>query len=130
GDVYHSVPDLTPQGGSRIWTEGELDILIVDRAPVLGGEQIDFIAFGDTGPADKKVEFRRNALMHPPTAVASLTGTPSKVSGPSTAPISRNVNVLENVEADGTTVWRTTWNISADSVSPGDRAQLMPRVFV
>lgn len=130
GDVLHSVPDLTPQGGSRIYTQDELDILIVDRAPILGGEQIDFIAYGDTGPTDKMVEFRRNGLMHPPTTIATLTGTPSKVSGPSSAPISRNVNTLENVEADGATIWRTTWDISTDGFSPGDRAQLMPRVFV
>ena len=118
-------------GGERIFTPGELHIEIVDRLAVLGGEELRFKAWGDVGAVDKNVEFRFNTQNEVPVTLASLTGTPAVVSGPAAAPtLNVGLKRLEGVEADGSSVYSTIWNISADGVSSGQRAQLVPRIFV
>jgi hypothetical protein len=115
-------------GGERIFTPGELHIEIVNRLAVLGGEAVRFKAWGATG-ADKQVDFRYNSQTEVPLSQATLTGTPTVVSGPAPAP-TRLVNVLQGVTADGVTVYQTTWNITANGLVSGQRAQLVPRIFV
>jgi hypothetical protein len=115
-------------GGERIFTPGELHIEIVERLAVVGGEAVRFKAWGAAG-ADKNVDFRFNTENEVPLAQATLIGTPSVVSGAAPAP-TRNVNVLEGVTADGTTIYQTTWDVSTDGLVSGQRAQLVPRVYV
>jgi hypothetical protein len=115
-------------GGERIFTPGELHIEIIERIALLGGEAVRFKAWGATG-ADKNVYFRFNTQTEVPLTQATLIGTPSVVSGPAPAP-TRNVNTLEGVTADGTTVYQTTWDVATDGLVAGQRVQLAPRIFV
>jgi hypothetical protein len=117
-------------GGERIFTQGELHIEIVDRLAVLGGEAVRFKCWGDPGPADKNVEFKRDDENEVPIATATLIGTPTVVSGPGAAP-TRLVNVLQGVEADnGATIYETTWDITTDGFVSGQRGQLVPRIYI
>jgi len=122
GDVAHAVASAKAPGGERIFTPSELDILITAKAPVLGGERIYFKAYGAVGPTDKTVEFYYNRQGEPAVATATLSGTAA--GGVAT----RVGNTITNVQADGTTTYEITWNITADSISAGDRVQLVPRV--
>lgn len=115
-------------GGERIFTPGELHIEITDRLAVLGGEAIRFKAWGATG-ADKQVDFRFNSQTEVPLDQATLIGTPTVVTGPAPVP-TRLGNVLQGVTADGTTVYQTVWDITTDGLVSGQRAQLVPRIFV
>jgi hypothetical protein len=115
-------------GGERIFTPGEMNIQVVERLAVFGGEALRFKAWGATG-ADKSVNFRLNTETEVPLLLATLSGTPTVVSGPAPAP-TRNVNTLEGVTADGTTIYQTVWDIATDGLVSGQRAQLVPRVFV
>jgi len=132
GSAAWALPEnLGPAGGGeRIFTQGELHVEIVERLAILGGEAVRFKCYGDPGPVDKNVEFKRDADNEVPIAVATLIGTPTVVSGPGAAP-TRNVNVLEGVEADdGATIYETTWDISTDGFVSGQRGQLVPRIFI
>lgn len=122
GDVAHAVASAKAPGGERIFTPSELDILITGKAPVLGGERIYFKAYGAVGPTDKTVEFYYNRQGEPATAIATLSGTASG------GVAVRVGNQVQSVQADGTTTYEITWNITADSISAGDRVQLVPRV--
>jgi len=122
GDVAHAVASAKAPGGERIFTPTEMDILITAKAPVLGGERIFFTAYGAVGPTDKIVEFYYNRQGEPAIALATLTGTAAG------GVAVRVGNTITAVQADGTTVYETTWNIAADSISSGDRVQLVPRI--
>lgn len=118
-------------GGERIFTPGELHIEIVERFAVLGGEALWFKAWGDPGPADKNVEFRFNTQTELPLTLATLTGTPAVISGTASPPtLNVGLKRLEDVEADGTSVFQTVWAITSDGVASGQRAQIVPRVFI
>lgn len=120
-----------PGGGERIFTSGELDIQIVDRIPDLAGETIRFKCYGAPGIADKNVELRFNTQNEVPTTLAALTGTPSVISGGAAAPsINLGLKRLTGVEADGVSVYETIWDIGTDAVVAGQRAQLVPRIFI
>jgi len=129
GNAAWSFASTMTGGGERIFTPGELHIEIVNRLAVFGGEEVRFKVYGDSGPADKNVEFRFNTQNEVPLTVATLIGTPSVVSGGAVAP-SRVGNELQGVEADGTSVYETVWDIGTDGVSAGQRAQLVPRVSI
>lgn len=117
GDVAHSLPTEVA-GGERIWTAGELDIKITGVSAGIGGEVINFMAYGDPGSADKTVTFQWTNEGEPTTNQATLTGT---ATGGSAA---RSGNSVINVDADGTTTYTITWDTITDS--PGGRAQLTP----
>ena len=131
GNAAWAQANVMTGGGERIFTPGELHIEIVDRVAVLGGEAVRFKAWGDVGAVDKNVEFRFNTQNEVPLTLTTLTGTPSVVSGPAAAPtLNVGLKRLESVEADGSSVYETVWAISSDGVTAGQRAQLVPRVFV
>jgi len=128
GDTAWAFSNVTTGGGERIFTPGEMNIEIVSRLAVLGGEAVRFKCWGATG-ADKNVNFRLNTQTEVPLTLATLSGTPTVVSGPAPVP-TRNVNTLEGVTADGTTIYQTVWDIATDGLVSGQRAQLVPRIFV
>lgn len=128
GSAAWAFSSIMTGGGERIFTSGELHVEIVDRLAVFGGEAIRFKAWGLAG-ADKFVDFRFNTQTEVPLTQATLIGTPTIVSGGAPAPV-RNVNTLENVTADGTTVYQTIWDIATDGLVAGQRAQLVPRIYV
>jgi len=122
GDVGHAMTSIKAAGGERIFTPGELDILIVNSAPVIGGERIYFMAWGDAGPTNKTVEFYYNRQGEPVTALATLSGT-------ATGGVATRVgNQVLNINADGATTYQITWNFTANSIASGDRVQLVPRI--
>jgi hypothetical protein len=118
-------PNLAQTGGDRIFTPGEMNVLITNRQPVLSGEQIFFRAWGNPGPSDKFVRFYFNKQGEPPAVQCVLTGS-------ATGGVAARVgNELQNIEADdGVTEYSITWNISGNSVVSGDRVQLVPRISV
>ena len=124
GDVAHALVSAKATGGEYIFTPSELDILITGKAPVLGGERIFFKAFGEPGPTNKVVEFYYNREGEPTTSLATLTGTAAG------GVAVRVGNEVQDVQADGVTVYEVTWNINADAISTGDRVQLVPRISV
>jgi hypothetical protein len=125
GVASDAFPNLAQSGGERIFTLGELSILITNRQPVIGGEQIFFRAWGDNGPADKFVRFYFNKFGEP-------TSTQCVLSGVATGGAAiRAGNELQNVEADdGTTEYSIVWDIGGNGVVSGDRVQLVPRISV
>lgn len=124
GDVEHALASAKATGGEYIFTPSELDILIVSKAPVLGGERIFFKAYGEPGPTNKVVTFYYNRDGEPATAQATLTGT---AAGGAAVRVG---NQVQNVQADGLTTYEITWNINADLINSGDRVQLVPRISV
>lgn len=128
GDVAHSVPSISPQGGDRQYTPGNLSILITGASAAASGELIKFKAGGDPGFGNKIVTFYLNRENEPPIGQATLTGTPFILSGSPAALPTRNVNQLEDIDADSTVEYATIWNISADTVVSGDRAILKPYI--
>jgi len=122
-DAADAVPALAQSGGERIWTNGEMDVLITGRLPVLGGERIFFKAWGDTGPADKIVRFYFNKQGEPIAQQMTLTGT---ATGGTALRVGNQVN---NIEADdGVTEYSVIWDIGSDLVNTGDRVQVNPRI--
>ena len=124
GDTDHAIPIGLLQAGERIWTAGELDIVITGKQAVVGGERISFIVYGDAGPSDKTVRFYFNTEGEPAIAQCVLIGS---VTGGSAT---RSGNDVINVNADGTTVYTAIWDIGSNGVSSGDRAQIKPLVTV
>lgn len=123
GDAADAAPALAQAGGERIWTNGEMDILITNRLPVLGGERIFFKAWGSVGLADKIVRFYFNKFGEPIAQQMTLTGT---ATGGTAIRVGSQVN---NVEADdGATEYSVIWDIGADLVNTGDRVQVNPRI--
>lgn len=125
GVASDAAPNLAQTGGDRIFTLGELNVLVTNRQPVIGGEQIYFRAWGDTGNADKYVRFYFSKQGEPTTTQCVLIGT-------ATGGVAVRVgNAILNVEADdGTTEYSIIWDIGANSVASGDRVQLVPRISV
>jgi len=119
----------TTGGGERIFTPGELHISIVQRLAAIGGEAVRFKCYGDPGAVNKNVSFRFNTENEVPLTQATLIGTPSVISGGAAAP-TRVGDTLQGVEADGVSVYETIWDITADGVTAGQRAQLVPRIFI
>ena len=124
GDVYHSVPDTLPQGGCRIFTPGELDVKIVNRVGILGGEQITFRAYG--GGTGRKFKMFYSIGGDPNLLEATLM-TP--VTGGS-ATFNGGLNQVEGIAADGATDYTIVWDIAANSVVPGIVIDRFPQVTV
>jgi hypothetical protein len=125
GVASDAAPNLAQTGGDRIFTVGEMNILITNRQPVIGGEQIFFRAWGDPGPIDKYVRFYFSKQGEPTSTQCVLTGT---ATGGSAV---RAGNEIQQVEADdGTTEYSITWDVGANSVANGDRVQVVPRISV
>jgi hypothetical protein len=114
-------PSTMIGGGERAFTPGDLDVLVVRREAAFGGDEVDFIAYAGGLNADKSVTLYLDRQGHPPLVEATLT----EVSG-GTAVL--NGNTVENVQADGATVYTVLWNTQGDGVSAGERVQLMPRI--
>ena len=125
GDVAHSIPSMiTMTGGERIFTPGEMGILITGRDPVLNGVKIRFKAFGDPGGgATKTVEFRYDIQSEPTLALCTLKnpvfGGSAILSG----------NTVANVTADNVTEYSVVWDVSADGIS-GGQAQLTAYISI
>lgn len=123
--------ESTVGGGERIFTPGELHIELVENLAVSTGEALRFIAWGDPGAVDKNVEIYFNTQSEVPLAPITLLGPPVVVSGPAATPtLNGGLNRLEDVEADGVSIYEIVWDIVADGVGRGDRAQLVPRIYV
>ena len=131
GNAAWAATSVMTGGGERIFTPGELHIEILRPIPVLGGEGLQFKCWGEVGPLNKQAQFRRNTQTEVPLALATLTGTVTVISGPTSATPSISAGTtIQGLEADGVSVYQVTWDISADSVASGQRAQLAPRIFV
>ena len=122
GNVAHSPPSGFPNAGERLWTAGELDVRIVGRAAILGGEQISFTAYGGgTGRKFKlyygvegTIEITEATLIGPVTGGAATLNT--------------GLNQVEGVAADGVTVYTIVWDVQTDGFFSGDRTQRYPRI--
>lgn len=118
-------PNLAQTGGSRIYTPGEMDILITNRQPVIGGERLFFRAWGDPGLSNKTVTFFFDAQGEPITTQCTLDGA---ATGGSAVRVG---NTVQSVDADdGVTEYSVVWNFSFDGVTNGQRVQLAPRIEV
>jgi len=124
GDVRHGPPSGHPQGGCRIFTPGELDVKIVARTAVLGGEQISFTAYG--GGTGRKFKLFY-ALDGEPNLLEATLATP--VTGGS-ATFNAGLNQVEDIAADGVTVYTIIWDITADSVVAGTILDRFPQITV
>lgn len=111
----------TRDGGSEyIFTSGELSVEITDVTPIVGGIRLSFRAYGDPGPDDKIVTFRFNAEGFTPDVICTLTGT-------ATGGVAVRVgNTVEDVDADGTTIYTVDWNASANGIVVGDSVGIYP----
>jgi len=91
----------------------------------LGGEQISFKAYGDSGSSDKTVKFYFNNAEEAPDTQVTLMGTATGGSA------TRNGNQVDNVDADdGTTTYTVVRDTSGDGLSLGDQENIMPRIEV
>jgi len=125
GLAYQIVPaQFAAGGGDRIWSSGELNAVIIGTAPVLGGEQISFKAYGDPGSSDKTVKLYYDSGEEAPITQASLMG--SATGGSAT----RNGNQIENVDADGSTTYTLVHDAATDGLGAGDKETLMLRIEV
>lgn len=125
GVASDAAPHLVQSGGERIFTAGELNVLITNRQPVIGGEQLFFRAWGDPGFNDKTVNFRFNAEGEPVVAPCTLSGT---ATGGSATRVGNNI---QQVNADnGVTEYSTIWDIGANGIVTGTRVQVVPRISV
>jgi hypothetical protein len=124
GNAVHVLPSTKAPGGERVFTYGELDIVITNKAPVVDGQRIFFKVYGDTGPNDKIIRFYYSTQGEPPVSQATLTGTASG------GVAVMNGNQVENVNADGVTTYEATWDFAADSIATGTRVQIVPRIIL
>lgn len=130
GDAHHSLSTTCGMSGERIFTAGELDIVIMGKQPVLGGQKVLFRTYGNPGVADKTVKFFFNTEGEPALVQATLSGLAVVESGSPAGAPSRVGNEIQDIDADGTVLYSAVWNISADSVSTGDRVQLKPQILL
>ncbi len=130
GDVHHSLSTTCSMSGERIFTAGELDIIITGKQPVIGGQKVLFRAYGDPGTADKTVKFFFDTEGEPALVQATLTGAAVVESGSPAGAPTRVGNEIQDIDADGTVEYSAVWDISADGVSTGDRVQLKPQVLL
>ena len=114
-------PDLCSSGGERIFTTGDLDILITKFAEALGSEQIFFKCYG--GGSSRAALFRFNTEGEPALAVCSLVGA-SATGGSATV----NGNQVENIDADGVTEYSVRWNTELDGLTNGQRNTVTPQI--
>jgi hypothetical protein len=125
GDVAHAIPSMvTMTGGERLFTVGEMDILITGRDPVLNGQKIRFKAWGDAGFANKTVEFRRSGESEPAGPLCTLKETAEGGTA------IRVGNTVQQVDADGVTEYAVVWDVGADGFGSGARAQLTAYISV
>lgn len=124
GDTQHSAPAHMSQGGCRIFTPGELDVKIVSRVGVLGGEEITFRAYG--GGTGRKVKIFYAVGGEPSLLECTLAGP---VTGGS-ATLNTGLNQVEGVAADGATDYTVIWDLAADSVVPSTEIDRFPQVSV
>jgi len=123
GETTHAIPSGWPNAGERIWTAGERTIQIVARSRVAGGEQLSFVAYGGGTGLNVKMY---HALHGSPLLIESTLSTP--VTGGS-ATFNGGSNQVENVAADGSTVYTIVWDFSSDTLSVGARVDRVARIF-
>lgn len=121
GDVRHQ-PPTQPLGGGCTWTAGELDVRIVARDAVLGGEQLSFIAYG--GGTGRSFKLRYAVAGNPSPAEATLA---LPVTGGSAA-LNDVANQVEGIAADGVTVYTIVWDIGSDGVLAGTVLDRFPQI--
>lgn len=112
-----SFPMVPEGGGDRLWVGPEATIEIVSKTPKVGGiEEIQFIAYNDPGNAAWTVYFTFSDEEESPVTRATLVGTPRVVSGPGAVPtLNGSLNQVENVDADGVTVY----GVDRDQIADG-----------
>ena len=124
GNIFHAFSTSLPQGGCRTFVPGELDVKIVSRVGVLGGEQITFRAYG--GGTGRKFKLLYSIGGDPDLLEATLTGP---VTGGS-ATLNTGLNQVEGVAADGVTSYTIVWDTAADGIAPGTILDRFPLVAV
>jgi len=124
GDAWHSPPSGYSNHGERIWTAGELDIRITSRMSVLGGEQIFFTCYG--GGTGRKMKLYYSVDGEPLLTEAALIGP---VTGGS-ATLNTGMNQVEDIDADGSTIYSIIWDAPTDGITFGQRVNRAPQVFV
>ena len=124
GNALHSVPSGFPSFGERIFTAGELDIKIIAREGVPGGEKITFTVSG--GGTNRKMKLHHSLKGTPPLLSCTLSGP---VTGGS-ATFNVGLNQVEGIDADGTTVYTVVWTPGVDGLSVADRVFRVPEALI
>lgn len=124
GDVDHALPFTTVDGGSRIWTPGELDADFVARADDLGAERVDVRTWGAVGPTDKTIAVFFNKKGSSDLTLATLAGP---VTGGSAA-LNGGNNGLINIEANPLVDYSFLVPLAPNGISVGERVQYYVQV--
>lgn len=93
-----------------------LRVSIVSQQAKRNSVEIKFIAYGDPGKSDKKVEFLWNLPGQPHNVICTLS--------------SRHVYYVAGVDANGQTTYTTQWRCTQDGVQPTDPFGLTCRIFI
>jgi hypothetical protein len=119
-DVAIVVPSTKSGGGERVWTSGEIDILIEGNAgAVPGGERLKFRLFG--GGVGRKVKFYFGVNEALPTTLMTIAN-------PSAGVVV--ANEIQGLAADGVTEYQVDWASVSQGVANASRARVVPVVSV
>lgn len=125
--VQYALPVNNMGDGFNSYTVGDNSIEIFNVQSFSNRVDVDF-RVGGTG-ATKSVRLYYNLGEGLPVAVATLTGSPSVVSGPSPAP-GRTGNVLTTVTPDDmATIYRFSWDAPTDGLTEGSFFSLKAELF-
>ncbi len=117
-----TIASAAAMGGVRSWSTTGFafgDILKTVIAPISDGVRLSFKVFNDTGPTNKIIRAYFSKTGGPDLAQCSLKGSATGGSA------SRNGNQVENVEADGSTVYTLDVDYTASSIVGGiDKIQI------
>jgi hypothetical protein len=123
GNVMHALPSAL-SFGERIFTAGELDIKITLREAVPGGEKVSFTVSG--GGTGRKMKMHHLLKGTPPLLSCTLS---APVTGGS-ATFNGGLNQVENIDADGVTVYTVVWTPQPDGLSSADRVFRAPEALI
>jgi hypothetical protein len=123
GNVYHAIPTGLPNYGERIFTAGELDIRILSRTGVVGGEEITFTVWGGGTGRKMKLHYTQEGTpqLLPATLALPVTG--------GSATLNTGSNQVEGIAADGTTVYTIVWDVQTDGLTTANRVARVPEAL-
>ena len=122
-----ALPHTKCGGGERIWSPQQANIEIVSRAPIENGQCFSFKVYGDAGTVVKRVRFFYGLDHEAATNPVSIR-VGSVCGGGAILGVDSVGDYIDEVIADGTTIYNFVWETVEDGVQDSDYALIMPVV--